>query len=347
MAYAGNSFFFGEIDGATLKDLGKLDVSKTSLEDRKKCLSDQLDSTNYFVDYLSQFYKVNINSNEALSEDVDIFKRLEQMATYLLKSDESKAIDQTEKKVYVFHNRRERFSNYMNRESVSMNQNGKSINIVDSDNIVHALMAKKKNSRKPKIQKILPQDLKRKDIVGEVLRDYQVFLDHIERKLHEEQDKNWRKYSRQRYLVQQDMIDAKNMLSGVWGFNISVSESHVPDLNIFDFTDYDTVRYLLDYPCPSVDFEEEMWIVWQDFMETVKKAGLTKEEAKIVCCLQQNWRIQEISDELGIKYASLYQTVIPRIVKKIMKVGNKYDCFDPKVEEKVKRRKINAGKIKE
>ena len=43
MAYAGNSFFFGEIDGSTLKDLGKLDMTKTSLEERKKCLSDQID----------------------------------------------------------------------------------------------------------------------------------------------------------------------------------------------------------------------------------------------------------------------------------------------------------------
>ncbi|QIQ66190.1 sigma factor [Enterococcus phage nattely] len=338
--YAENTMFFGQIDGKTLNSLGKLDRSVKTLKDRSKQVNDIIDSTNYFVEYLSKYYKVSINANEATSEDVDIFKYLERMATYLLNSDESIALDKAEQKTYIFHN--QTMQKYLDREKINVNNSNGQENIVDSENVVHALLAKKQNSRKLKVQTITVEDLKRDDKVGEILREYQLMLNAIDKKLSEPQDKKWAIYTRQKYLVKQDMVDAKDMLLGVWGYNTNFKESHIPDLDIFDFTDFKTVKYLLTFNKPNVSENEDMWCVWQDFIETVKKANLTQEELEIFKCLQDGWKLQEISDEFGIKYHGLYQTTIPRIAKKIMKVGNKYDCTDPKVKEKINNRKEKA-----
>lgn len=342
--YAENSFFKGDLGNKNLRDFMKMDISKTSLEERKQYLEEIIGDQSYFDEFFEKHFKVNLNSNEALSTEVNVCNVLEKMANYLLNSDESKQMDSDKKNVYVFHKGNERFKKRMDRESFSTVVNGTSMNIVDNPNVVHVLQKKEKNFRIPKKQKITKKDLMRNDKCGEVLREYQKLLDTINKRLVEKRDKMYFRYSVNKATVQQDMIDTKNMLLGVWGYETFVSESHIPDTEIFDFTDFNTVKYLLQMEKPNFSFDLEMWLVWIEFMETVKKANLTEIEAEIVIMLQNQWKIQEISDETDIKYHILYRTVIPRICKKIMKVGNKYDAFDKDVKLKIEKRK---EKVKE
>lgn len=340
--YAENSFFQGNLGNKNLKDFMKMDISKTSLEERKQYLNELIGDQAFFDEYFEKHFKVSINSNEALSTEVNVCKVLENMANYLLNSDESKQMDSDEKNVYVFHKGNERFKKRMNRESFSTTVNGAKMNIVDNPNVVHVLQKKEKNFRLPKKQKITKEDLLRDDKCGEVLRDYQKLLDTINKKIVEKRDKMYFKYSINKNTVQQDMIDAKNMLLGVWGYDTFISESHIPDTEIFDFTDFDTVKYLLQMEKPDFSINFEMWLVWTEFIETIKKANLVEQEAEIVVMLQNQWNIQEIANETGIKYHTLYRTTIPRICKKIMKVGNKYDACDYKVKLKIEKRKEKA-----
>lgn len=337
--YANNSFFQGNLGNKNLKDFMKLDISKTSLDERKQYLEELIGDQYFFDEYFEKHFKASINSNEALSTEVNVCNVLENMANYLLNSDESKQMDADKKNVYVFHKGNERFKKRMDRETFSTTINGETMNIVDNPNVVHVLQKKEKNFRLPKKQKITKEDLLRNDFCGDVLREYQKMLDTINEKIVEKRDKMYFKYSINKSTIQQDMIDAKNMILGVWGYNISISESHVPDTEIFDFTDYDTVKFLLQMEKPDFSFNFEMWLVWTEFIETVKKANLTETEAEIVVMLQNQWRIQEISDATGIAYHNLYQTTIPRICKKIMKVGNKYDAHDEKIKLKIEKRK--------
>lgn len=340
--YSNNSFFQGNLGNKNLKDFMKLDISKTSLEERKQYLDELIGDQYFFDEYFEKHFKANINSNEALSTEVNVCNVLENMANYLLNSDESKQMDADKKNVYVFHKGNERFKKRMDRETFSTTINGETMNIVDNPNVVHVLQKKEKNFRLPKKQKITKEDLLRNDFCGDVLREYQKMLDTINEKIVEKRDKMYFKYSINKSTIQQDMIDAKNMILGVWGYNISISESHVPDTEIFDFTDYDTVKFLLQMEKPDFSFNFEMWLVWTEFIETVKKANLTETETEIVVMLQNQWRIQEISDATGIAYHNLYQTTIPRICKKIMKVGNKYDAYDEKIKLKIEKRKEKA-----
>lgn len=343
--YANNSFFQGNLGNKNLKDFMKLDISKTSLEERKAYLNELIGDQSFFDEYFEKHFKASINSNEALSSEVNVCNVLENMANYLLNSDESKQMDADKKNVYVFHKGNERFKKRMDRETFSTTINGETMNIVDNPNVVHVLQKKEKNFRLPKKQKITKEDLLRDDFCGEVLRDYQKMLDNINKKIVEKRDKMYFKYSVNKSTVQQDMIDAKNMILGVWGYNISISESHIPDTEIFDFTDYNTVKFLLQMEKPDFSFNFEMWLVWTEFIETIKKANLTETEAEIVVMLQNQWKIQEISDATGIAYHNLYQTTIPRICKKIMKVGNKYDAYDEKIKLKIEKRKEKAKEL--
>lgn len=343
--YAENSFFQGELANKNLKDFMKMDISKTSLEERQQYLKELIGDQSFFDEFFENHFKVSINANEALSTEVNVCNVLEKMANYLLNSDESKQMDSDEKNVYVFHKGNERFKKRMDRETFSTTVNGATMNVVDNPNVVHVLQKKEKNFRLPKRQKITKEDLLRDDFCGEVLRDYQKLLDTINKKIVEKRDKMYFKYSVNKSTVQQDMIDAKNMILGVWGYDTFISESHIPDTEIFDFTDYNTVKFLLQMEKPDFAINFEMWLVWTEFIETIKKANLTEVEAEIVVMLQNQWKIQEISDETGIAYHNLYQTAIPRICKKIMKVGNKYDACDEKIKLKIEKRKEKAKEL--
>ena len=280
------SIFHGELDSHTSKDFSKMDYSITKLSERLKFVNEKVDSNYFFVEYFDNHFKVGVNASDPLSEDVNICKILENMANYILNSDEVKEEDERNKPVYVFYKNSELLDKKIEKESISVNGIDGSTNIVDAENIIHALVAKNKNSRAPKVQRITSDDLKEDSLVGETLRDYQVFLDFINEKLQEKPDKNWRYYSNAKHTIQDDMINVKDMLKGVWGYNIQIKETHVPDMDIFDFTDYDTIKYMLTVPKPSLSFDYDNWIIWTDFQNLLKTVDFTSEENAVICCLR-------------------------------------------------------------
>lgn len=335
--YSNNSFFTGDLDGKNLSTMDKLDRTVKSLEERKTNVLDQLNNSNYFLDYIENFYKVNLNSGDATSENVNVFKKLESFASYILACQESIDMDKAEQKTYVFHN--QNMQKYLDREKVDVANNESNDNIVDAENIVHALLARPKNSRRQKIQEVKNKDLERDDLTGEILREYKMLLDTINERLSEPQNSKWPLYTKHKFLVKQDMIDVKNMLDGVWGYNIQAKETHVPDLDVFDFTDMETVKYMMQYGKPDLNFNEDMWCVWQDFIKVVKQANLTPQELDIFSKLQNGWQLTEIAEELNIVYERLRQTIVKNIAKKITKVGCKYDAEDIRVKQKIENRK--------
>ena len=347
MAYNPYNVFKGELDGHSPRDFQKLDYSLQNYEERKKYIEDLLNSSDFFVEYFDDKFKVNINSGDALSDEINIVKIIENMANYLLNSEDVKEEDRKNKPVYVFHKSNERFDKKINRESISIRGDEGLFNIVDDENIIHSLDVNRQNSRLPKTQKITRADLKEDSKCGEILRDYQVFLDLINRKLKEKPDKRWRYYSNAKAQVQDDMINVKNSLKGIWGFNIQIKESTDYDLDVLDFTDMDTVEYMMRLPQPSFEFNFEERIIWNDFNDVVKKAGLTVEEEIILQCLQQQWKIVDIAEESKIDYDRIRRTVIPNIAKKIIKVGCKYDAEDPIIANKIKDRKEKAKEAEE
>ena len=341
--YSENQFFQGEIDNTNIKDFFKLDMEKRSTQERLDEVSDSLNGNDYFTDFFSEYFKVSLNSGDALSEDVNVCKTLESMANYILNSEDEVEHRRKEKPTYVFHTNREKFEGKMKREMISVkSDDGSMNNLVDNENIVHTISVSQSNSRVPKTQKITSKDLAKDNECGRILREYQLFLDHVDKKLKEKPEKFWRYYSNAKGQVKDDMINVKNMLNGAWGSGNQISESSAPDMDIFDFTDHDTIRYLLSMKKPSLVVDYDNWVLWNDFNDTVKKANLTIQENAVLYLLQLEYSMTDIAIELDIEYYRLRRTIINNIVKKISRVGNKYDAVDKNISEKIKKRKREA-----
>lgn len=342
MAYSSYNFFTGELDGCSSRDFQKLDYSIKNSEDRIEYLENLLKKSEYFNMFFEDHFKVNLTSGDSLSEEINVCKILENMANYILNSEDVKEEDRKNKPEYVFHKSNERFEKKINRENISINGENGPFNIVDNENIVHSLQVKKQNSKKPKTQTISAKDLRENTKCGEILRDYQIFLDHINKNLKEKPDRMWRYYSQAKSQVQDDMIMVKESLKGIWGLRVHIKESSKPDLDVFDFTDMETVKMMMQMEEPSFEFNLDMRIIWKDFMDVATKANLVEEEKLVLKCMQQQWKIIEISEEFDIKYDRIRRTIIPNIAKKIIKVGCEYDAEDPKIKEKIKNRKEKA-----
>lgn len=332
--------FQGELDGTTLFELQKkVDRKKKSLEDRMDVVDSLLESTTFYTDYFTDHFKADINCGDSLSSDINVCRNLEMMANYILNSDEMKELDHKEKPVYVFHKSNEKFEKKLGRESISIKTSDGSGNLVDSENVVHAVLAKPKNSRLPKTQTITKADLEMDNECGRILRDYQVFLDHVSNKLSENKpDRLWRYYSSAKAQIKDDMIMTKDFLIGVWGYDTYVKESNGFDYDIFDFTDFETVKALLPLQ-PNFYFEKELWEVCHDLDLVIAKANMTTIELEIINALRAQWQIKEIAEAMGEPYAKVRQTTIPRVIKKIIKVGERYDAADKDVALKIQNKK--------
>lgn len=300
-----------------LYKLNDLDRSVSSLEDRLKEVNEKLDSTDLYVNYFENQYNPNLTGDMALSEDIPVCKSLEKMANYLLMSNESKQMDKDERNNYVIHKDRDKFMKKLNRENSDF---------MDDENIVHFLI-KQRNDYKPKTQKITAYDINKDTETGRVLREYNNFLININKALQEKPDSRWFMFSRAKSQVKNDMLYVKKMLDGIWGENIKpISVPKKTDYYFIDFTDYKTVEYLIKMEQPDFDFNQELWLVWLEFNDVVKKANLTEEEYFVFYLLQKQWNIKEISEYLNINYDRVKRTVINNIVKKIIKVGDKYSA---------------------
>ena len=246
--------------------------------------------------------------------------------------------DERKKDNYVIHKDRNKFMKKLNDENSGF---------MDDENIVHFLI-KQRNDYKPKIQKITAYDINKNTETGRVLREYNNFLNHIDEALKKGPDSRWFMFSRAKYQVKDDMLYVKKMLDGIWGENIKpIGVPKKTDYYFIDFTDYKTVKYLIKMDRPDFEFDQELWIVWLEFNDVVRKANLTQEEYSVFYLLQKQWNIKEISEYLNIDYDRVKRTVINNIVKKIIKVGDKYSATNLVDKYKILNKKLEVEEEKD
>lgn len=345
--------FDGVLDGVKIEDLNKkIDYSKTCLKDRKKIVNDILSDTDFYEDYFDNYFNASINSNGSLSEDVNVCRSLEQMANYLLTSDEVKQEDREKKTKYVFHTDENYFQKKVNREK-SIRQIMNIENDDHEDNVIHILRTSEENY---KLKKKQTPDLKyvreskyntKKDVerVTRIIKEYQLFIDFITEKLISK-DRSVNRYllTKTKGTLMDDIIVTKDALLGIWGYKLKPSsETRKPDMDIFDFTNINhvlgthltfinnkeeetavKVNGLMYFKPQQLDSEDEFTFVLLDFENTVAKAGLTKRERQVLEHLRNGLRNVDIEREMNISETTVRYD-ISLIAKKIIKVGNKYD----------------------
>ena len=317
MAFTSQQNFLASIDGTTANELNRvMDRTLDNYEERKKCIEETLEGTTFFEEYFTDYYNVNASQNDYLSLENNVCKVLENYASYLLNS---KDIDDEESQQYKFYYDESEFMRAINKD-VKYDDKGQEV--------IDFLLANQSNYKKAKDQKITAADLNRNDVVGDVLRDYQSYVDLLN-------NSNMQAYRRNRLKgeVQRDMILAKDALLRVHGYNLRYfSESTKPDLEVFDFADFNQLK---GYTMEGVesryakvdgllrmkfngDFQNDFQCILYDLDTLIDKTKLTEKERECLNYFRNGLTNTKISDILGIDHSVISRN-IDRAIKKVNK----------------------------
>lgn len=319
MAFTSQQNFLASIDGVTANELNRvMDRTLGNYEERKKCIEETLEGTSFFEEYFTNYYNVNASQNDYLSLENNVCKVLENYASYLLNS---KDIEDEETEVYKFYYDESTFRRAVNKD---MKYDDKSPEVIDF------LLANQSNYKKAKDQKITSSDLKRNDYLGDVLRDYQTYIDVLN-------NSNMQAYRRNRLKgeVQRDMILSKDALLRVHGYNLRYfSESTKPNLELFDFADFNQLKgYSLRVPEDikdknhanvdgllrmkfNGDFQNDFQCILYDLDTLIKKTKLTERERECLNYFRNGLTNTKIGDIIGIT-ESTTRGNIDRAIKKV------------------------------
>ena len=317
MAFTSQQNFLASIDGVTANELNRvMDRTLDNYEERKKCIEETLEGTTFFEEYFTDYYNVNASQNDYLSLENNVCKVLENYASYLLNS---KDIDDEETEVYKFYYDESEFMRAINKD-IKYDDKGQEV--------IDFLLANQSNYKKAKDQKITAADLNRNDVVGEVLRDYQSYIDLLN-------NSNMQAYRRNRLKgeVQRDMILSKDALLRVHGYNLRYfSESTKPNLEVFDFVDFNQLKgYSVDGVDPHYskvdgllrmkfngDFQNDFQCILYDLDILIEKTKLTDRERECLNYFRNGLTNVKIGDIINITSQSVGQS-IDSAIKKVNK----------------------------
>ena len=317
MAFTSQQNFLASIDGVTANELNRvMDRTLDNYEERKKCIESTLEGTSFFEEYFTNYYNVNASQNDYLSLENNVCKVLENYASYLLNS---KDIDDEETQQYKFYYDESEFMRAINKD-IKYDDKGQEV--------IDFLLANQSNYKKAKDQKITAADLNRNDVVGEVLRDYQSYIDLLN-------NSNMQAYRRNRLKgeVQRDMILSKDALLRVHGYNLRYfSESTKPNLEVLDYADFNQLK---GYTFEDMearhakvdgllrmkfngDFQNDFQCILYDLEILIEKTKLTDREKECLNYFRNGLTNTKIGDILDIRHNTVSET-IDRAIKKVNK----------------------------
>ena len=317
MAFTSQQNFLASIDGMTANELNRvMDRTLDNYEERKKCIESTLKGTSFFEEYFTEYYNVNASQNDYLSLENNVCKVLENYASYLLNS---KDIEDEESQQYKFYYDESTFRRAVNKD---MKYDEKGPEVIDF------LLANQSNYKKAKDQKITSSDLKRNDYLGDVLRDYQTYIDVLN-------NSNMQAYRRNRLKgeVQRDMILSKDALLRVHGYQLRYfSESTKPNLELFDFADFNQLKgYTVEGVDPHYtkvdgllrmkfngDFQNDFQCILYDLDILIKKTKLTERERECLNYFRNGLTNVKIGDIIGVDEKSIRRS-IDSAIKKVNK----------------------------
>ncbi|MGO1883513.1 MAG: helix-turn-helix transcriptional regulator [Staphylococcus equorum] len=317
MAFTSQQNFLASIDGTTANELNRvMDRTLDNYEERKKCIESTLEGTSFFEEYFTNYYNVNASQNDYLSLENNVCKVLENYASYLLNS---KDVDDEESQQYKFYYDESTFRRAVNKD---MKYDDKGPEVIDF------LLANQSNYKKAKDQKITSSDLKRNDYLGEVLRDYQTYIDTLN-------NSDLQAYRRNRLKgeIQRDMILSKDSLLRVHGYNLRYfSESTSPNLEVFDFADFNQLKgYTVEGVDPHYtkvdgllrmkfngDFQYDFQCILYDLDILIEKTKLTERERECLNYFRNGLTNVKIGDIINITSQSVGQS-IDSAIKKVNK----------------------------
>lgn len=322
--------FQGTLDGETVRSLTKkFDFGIMDLEGRVNKVKEILNCSDFFVEYLSKYYSGIANTKTPLSEDNNVFQLIEKMVTYIMNSTEIKEEFSKNEIKYIFYKDRDYFEKMLAREV-------KFDGVLDPNNesgeiFLHYFMsADDKNYKEALHMEIEARDLIQEGEMGEVLREYQSFLNDINIMLSSKTPPCPRYYlTRTKRSLQNDMIDVKTSYKGIFkGKKVGVDSCDYNLLGLVDLTDPWHVQQTLKFPVGDLRPESEMDILLHDLQKAVDNTKLSDTWKDILEYYRQGMTTYEIAENVGIgqpSVAKAIQNISRRVANTMKKMGGYKD----------------------
>lgn len=337
--YEKRHYFNSEINNTKVNDFKNLDYTINSLAERKAFVEELLKNDNdFFAIYFDKFYKFNPSMNDELSEKNTVCKTIENLANYLLGSEEIREDRKNSKTQYKFYVDETEFKLRTKREVSMTSLTGKSQNseIESLDNVIHFLKQNKDNFKKEKTLTIKTSDMKQNDYCSEVLKDYNILYAFLT-----EEIKNPNKFKGKRQKltkmkkdVMDDMLYTKETLRGVFGQNPRnlLTDSTCPNWNELDYTNPEHMKKLL-YVNIGFHPENEVSFFLMDlkklYKECIKRKILSVNEIKTYKMLRRGYKNVEIATELNVdRYVvtRIVNTLSKKLSKTALELGWNEEC---------------------
>lgn len=334
MSFENRHIFRGKIDEKNVYDYISLDYNIQGLDGRKKEVLNILIDKNgkeFFEKYFDNYFKVAVNQYDELSEKNNVCKALENMANYLLGSEEIRADRKKDVQQYKFYVNRQEFNLRTKKEESLEGKLGYVNNKIDNDNIdnddkiIHFLLTNSTNPKKSKKQVITAKDIHEDSYCGEVLRAYQSGKDFIDKELSCPNRFKGKRYklTKMKSDLEYDMIYCKNHLKGVFGEkpkNLLIGYA-APSWDMFDFTNKEHMKKLI-YIQNEFDPDSDLSYLLMDLetliQDTYKNKILTEKEYTTIKLIRQGYKNIEIAKYLNVDKSRItiqVNTIISKLCK--------------------------------
>lgn len=309
--------FKGTLDGIEVNELNVLDLEKDNVKERMAFVEQKHEKiVPFYNNYLDNYYKVNVNTDDELSSQINIFKALERDGSYILNS---RDIPRDRQQEYKFYNQEE-FDKLINNE-----------NKMDlySEGVMEILERPSQNHYKNMDLIIKKQDIEDQGEMGYILRQYEGARIHLRNEM--ANLKNGQPSYLSLYKIKNllggfmaDMLDTKKHYKRVTRPSTKQGdESGAFDTSAIDYTNPEHIKVLLKMtPLDELQPDNELSHLGYDMKVAitalVDKGKLDLIDLNIIEGINAGVTIQQLGAEVGMSHQAVSKRV-DSISKKIAK----------------------------
>lgn len=312
--------FKGDLAGVKQEELRELDFNLTTIQERMDYIEKKYERVGAFYDeYIDEYYKVDVNTTDCLSEDINIFQNIERDADYILNSVD---LPRDRQQKYKFYTRGE-FESLLNKEKRNY-----TFDAPESSEIMEILEPNNGNYYLDTEVKIKPSDFDDEKI-GNILTEYDALRKVLKEEMRKIKSKEESKYDlgfvkRNLGQIKADMIETKKILKCIMRPSTkTVSCKHEPDYSWLNYANVEHIKVLLaSVPFGDISPEDCLSHVAYDMEVAVKTlyefGKLDDIDMKIVELLNGGETERTIASIIGKGKTTVRQR-IDKICKRIAK----------------------------
>ena len=307
--------FKGDLAGVEQKSIIELDYTKEKIKDRLQYIERKYDNVGkYHEEYTTDFYKVNVNTDDNLSADINIFKAIERDGSYLLNS------------LDIPRDKQHKYNILTQEEFDKMLKKEEKEDITD-DAFKNILASAPKNDYINMDLKITPKDLKEDSEMGCILRDYDRAKTHVKGeilKIKDKQESYLNVYSARLLsgTIGCDMLDVKKSYKGITRPSNKLGDiGSLPDYSSIKYSDPKHIRAIISVVKlgdlePDSELSHIAFDIKVAIEELYKRKILDDRDLYIIEGVNSGVSMRKLAKELGIKHQSVSER-FSKVVDKI------------------------------